>query len=350
MLPRRSLVVAAGLVLLPTLGVAQGAPGAARSHTVKRGDTLWDIAKTYLNDPFLWPEIYRANTDVVEDPHWIYPGEVLRIPDGAALKAPAPDELEQTPADTVRGTPAPDFADLLARGRTGAVRAGEYLAAPFISPVGAVAGSGRIVGIAEAQGTTADMMGRPLSQDERIFVTPPEGVRAVRGDRFLVVEAGDMVGRGQVQIPTAVVEIVGSATQSGGTLEARVRSLFSNAGSQGRLIPLDTLVPRDGVFPAPVADGAGFRVTWIQEAPLLPSLGRYLALDATARDGLVAGDQLALMRARGSDLGGERLDDELVAVVQVLRVTEQGTTGIIVGQRSVGIEVGMRVRLVAKMP
>ena len=55
---------------------------AAVFYTVKRGDTLSKIAKSQYGTWKRYPEIFEANKPMLKDPDLIYPGQVLRIPQG----------------------------------------------------------------------------------------------------------------------------------------------------------------------------------------------------------------------------------------------------------------------------
>jgi hypothetical protein len=78
---------AAGSLIRPNVAIADddsaaGMSGSA-SHSVVKGDTLWDISGRFLGSSYEWPRLWSYNPEIT-NPHWIYPGHMLRLREGAA--------------------------------------------------------------------------------------------------------------------------------------------------------------------------------------------------------------------------------------------------------------------------
>src|SRR5438067_11043245 len=83
----------------PPDGNIQPVPGTPDEYTIQKGDTLWDLSQKFLSNPWYWPKIWSLNPSI-ENPHWIYPGNKLRIvPGDGGAQAPAQVQAEEPGID-----------------------------------------------------------------------------------------------------------------------------------------------------------------------------------------------------------------------------------------------------------
>jgi LysM repeat protein len=327
------------------------------THTVKRRDTLWDIAKTYLGDSFLWPEIYRLNTDVIEDPHWIYPGESLKLPGAhAKVVAVTPPEAQSQPAKIAKAvvsapaTPVDTTPKPMVQPPHSAVRVGEFAAAPWVDKRKGPSGSGYIMQGADIPGIASHDQSH-LNLYDRVMIAPPEGEANGR-QVYLSYRMGPLIeDYGQIIIPTGLIEVAKPAN-AGEAAVGRVIKMFGSVDQGQRLIPYDTAAAVAIGRPAPVADGKAGKVRWVYGEPVIASMQDYVLLDISNRDGVKAGDQIELYQPRQKPADGRELwlPEVSIARAQVLRVTEFGATAIITGQEQPKIQEGTSARVAAKMP
>ena len=89
---------------------ASGNRGAARTHLVRTGDTLWGLAERYLGDGTRYRELARLNADQLDgQPGLLHPGMRLRIPNESDRDRPHTVTVKR--GDTLTGIADRELGD-----------------------------------------------------------------------------------------------------------------------------------------------------------------------------------------------------------------------------------------------
>ena len=392
---RRCLGLLFLALLAPVSLIAQDV--ATESHTVKRGDTLWDLARQYLNDPLLWPEIYRLNTDVVEDPHWIYPGEVLRLsgaPGVAAVpaedtpvEAPVPQAMPDTaqvalvPADSAAPAPAePDVGEIAAvaeppaaepvdltpltgASRTGVqtgtsietalerayrpVRRSEFYSSGFLSE-GLALPYGKLLGVLEPAQIDKMSNASTAMLYSRVAVTPPAGGSYRVGDTLLAVYIDrELDTYGDVVVPTGLLRVTDATREQ---QAAEVVAVYGRIVSGQLVLPAEPFADPGNVRPVPIADGVRARVIALRDRHVLTGPQQIVFLDRGRKDGVALGDTFELLQTPEDRVEGPNVVSEVIATVHVVRVNESTATAMVVSVVRADLKTGLEARQIAKLP
>jgi hypothetical protein len=222
------------------------------------------------------------------------------------------------------------------------------MAAPWIDSIGGPKTVGRLTDLVAPSGIAKAELPEFLQLFDRAYANLSAGTLGAANERYLVVSNGPLLGSGQLVIPTGVVEV--ERRPDGESATVRVVKLFGGLKLGQGLIPIPVeRIPED-VEPEPELLGVGANVVWIADRAIIPSIADYVILDATHMDGVAAGDRFTVLLPRRTGSAGTILPEEPIALLKVVRVTDRGTTAVLVAQRHPALHVGSRAKLTAKMP
>lgn len=355
-------------------GEQQAAAEGEGDHEVRRGDTLWDLAGTYLSDPFQWQRIYELNRDRIDDPHWIYPGQVFLIPgeDGGVREvtvrerpAEGAGEAEGRDGRDAEGRPTPageapagtdpfdapsvfdhnpergvdvGNLDLADRRPPPLVSASDFYRVPFVADFDAL--RPRAV-------TSRVIRENPLELDIPPSVRLRD--RVVLDLRGLAVEPGDTlqaIREGHGLDGRSVVRSLGLLEVRkirGDSARAVVAAVYAGYEEGDPVIPAEPYTLADRRTLEPATDGLRSRVLGLaEEDQVLVSTGDHLFLDVGEGAGVTVGDEFAVFSADVSDPARAEPEDRL-GVVRVVRLRAASSTARVVETRDAGIRPGQPV-------
>ena len=340
-----------GLVLAAPALAQPATPPDSTGHIVRPGDTLWDLARRYLNDPFRWPEIFSLNRNVVRDPHWIYPSDRLLIPgrpgtvvppDGVFPRFPGLEsrtvfyEAETVAPDprTLRMTPVEEVA---------AVEPGAFYRAGLLLPDEAVGRVGALVEVVSP--TVIPRRGTPqIHPYDRVLMQVAGSVEV--GDRLQLLRPGRVLEPyGRVFVSTGRARVLSVAA---GTATLEIDRLYDRVELGDIAVPLPSFEPRLGVTAESSAGLVGSLLAITSGEPVVATTDMAF-VDLGVASGVVEGDEFVAYLPAEAASWGVRPEVE-VARLQVVRAGPTASTVRVISLAQPALRAGMPVRLVARMP
>ena len=296
------------------------AADAPDQYTVQQGDTLWDIAATFLRDPWYWPEIWYINPQV-ENPHLIYPGDVLalvyidgapRVTVGQASSYRLSPQARVTPlTEAITSVSYDSISAFLSRGVV--IERQEVDNLPYMVATKGdhlVAAAGNIIYV---RGTSAQ---------------PGERFNLVKiGDRLVDPETNDLIGYQGIEIGE------GTIRSSGDPASMALNTSKQEAKQGDRLIPTSVEIPLNFFPKAPTSNIDGQIIAVVGG---VTQIGQYqvVVLNRGSNHGLGVGDVLTVWQKGGSvrdhvEGGSVRLPDEEAGTVMVFKVYDRIGYGLV---------------------
>ena len=315
--------------------VAQVAPnrvplatGHPDEYVVQEGDTLWDIAGTFLRDPWYWPEVWYVNPQV-ENPHLIYPGDVL-----ALVIIDGQTRITNVRASTYRLSPQARVTPL-----NESVSSIPYEAVSAFLSRGMVLEKDQADQLPYILATRGDHLVAAAGNDVYVRGNQP----VPNGTRFSVVHVGDeLVDPDDGRTVGYSGDFIGEGVLSRGGDPATVAltDTTREALKGDRLVPETVDIPLNFFPKAPDYEIDGRIISVVDGVSLI---GQYqvVVINRGARDGLGPGDVLSVFQTgevvRDRFAGGFRvsggeqvkLPDEQAGTIMVFKVYDRIGYGLV---------------------
>lgn len=286
-----------------------------KEYTVKKGDTLWEIANKEIVDSFLWPKIWKENPRI-KNPDLLYPGQKIRIPLYLIQKEVPPKPVE-------KAMPSPEVKP----------PAKEEPKAEKIKPVekkylvdmDTLISSGYISSSLESKGT---VIGSPtgrsvLNKDDFAYIETVNPVNT--GDTFYILrsagkvfhpETGDFMGY-LIEV-MGIAEVVEKRTD---IVKARITESFQEVAVGDLLDNFYEIEPAFETDNPKSPNIAGYIVATRQRRTANGQMD-IVYIDKGSKDGLSVGDILRTILAN-------KFSSETNSVIQVINTKESTATAII---------------------